>query len=149
MSFVTFVNNFLKPGFRSFNHNSGISFNTNFDSHNAAKPFLNIHDPEVTAKKIFQDLSYEEQLKTQESATFVSQNQNEIQHLIKYLKEIAKALENLPKLAGWLLLQNPNNTNQHKKAVKPKKGFLGFWNRDKCSELVTDMRDHHVGWDFP
>jgi hypothetical protein len=114
MSLVTFVDNFLRPGFSSIDQKF-ISFNTNFASHNAAKPFLNIHDPKVTAQDIFQDLSYEEQVKTQKSATFVSQNQNQIKDLIKYLKETAKALENLPKLAGWLLLLEPNKTKQQKK----------------------------------
>ena len=112
MSFVSFVNNFLKPGFSSTTHNSGISFNTSFESHEAAKPFLNIHNPKETAKNIFQDLSREEQLNTQESANFVLQHQKQIKDLIKYLKDTAKALENFPKLACQLLLLQPKNTNQ-------------------------------------
>ena len=112
MSFVSFVNNFLEPGFSSPTNNSGISFNTSFESHNSAKPFLNIHNPEVIAKNIFQDLSRGDQLKTQESATFVLKHQNQIKDLIKYLKDTAKALENFPKLACQLLLLEPKNTNQ-------------------------------------
>jgi hypothetical protein len=149
MSFVAFVNNFLRPGFRCSFPRLVVSSEFN----KAIQPFLpTIHDDFqdnlITAlnsgdvnhspnaeiiKGLVKQIQKSPTKEFFDSINIFDKIKEEIPDLIEYLKNSIIGLENIKKIGEVLSKLYPPLTDSKSRD----NGFSGFWKRDKCPELMT------------